>query len=305
MRQMAVNSFEDVLNSLPDESDRGVLQGLVEKYPDLKGGWLRQSDYSRRLDAFRDTEKKAKEYEDKFKEVSTQLDEISGKYKDTSEELSSWHTWKENNWDETENIPKLEKFWRDKAQELEATLATKGQDMTFDDITKLMAEKGVVTKTDLENTLTSKAAEIDKGFQGSAYFAVMLNEISNQHYAEFKKPLKTTELVSKLQEYGTTNLTEAYDKYVAEDRRALAEKAEAEKIEKIKKETREQLEQEFAAKQINGGMPVDQESGLGPLQSKLQRIGDPEALEKATLGEGTIARLAAEALRKEKLGIAQ
>jgi hypothetical protein len=304
MEQMAVNSFEDVLNSLvSDESDRGVLQGLVEKYPTIKDGWLRQSDYSRKLDAFRDTARKAEEYKDKFSEISNQFDEISTKYKETSEELSAWHQWKENNWDEEANVPKMERYWREKAQELEAS---KGQDMTFDEIEQFITQKGVVTKNDLESTLSSKAQEIDKGFQGSAYFTVMLNEISNEHYAEFKKPLKTTELVAKLNEFGTTDLRTAYDKYVSADRQALADKAKQEEIEKIRKEEREAVEKEFLNRNLNSSMPVDQEtSGLGPLQAKMQRVGDPEALDKANLGDGTIARLAAEALRKEKLGIAQ
>lgn len=304
MEQMAVNSFDDVLNSLvSDESDRGVLKELAEKYPDVKSGWLRQSDYSRKLDAFRETERKAEEYKNGFESIKAQFEDLNSKYGDVASELQDWHSWKENNWDETDNIPKMEKYWRERAAELEAS---KGQDMTFDDIKKFMNESGVVTRNDLENTLTSKAQEIDNGFKGSAYFTVMLNELSNEHYAEFKKPLKTTEFVAKLNEYGTTDLQTAYSKYVAEDRKALADKAEAEKIEKIKQQTREELEKEFAQKTFNnGGVPTDNEPGLGPLQSKLQMVGDPDALDKAELGSGITARLAAEAFRKKELGIAQ
>ena len=93
---------------------------------------------------------------------------------------------------------------------------------------------------------------------------------------------------------------------MAEPRKALADKAREKEIETIRAEERKKAEEEFATKQLNHGLPVDQsDSGLGPLQQRLQHVGDPEAAAKATLGDGVTARLAAEAYRKEKLGIAQ
>src|SRR3954463_10555136 len=109
MGQMAANSFEDVLNSISDDSDKQSLSSLVEKYPGMKSGWLRQDDYSRKLDSFKDVEKKAGE----------------------------WNAWAQENWDFEANTPKLEKYWREKATELEAK---QGTDMTFDDINKFLTE---------------------------------------------------------------------------------------------------------------------------------------------------------------------
>lgn len=304
MEQMKVNSFDDVLNSLvSDESDRGVLEGLVDKYPGIKDGWMRQSDYSRKLDTFRDTERKATEYEDKFKAISTQFEDVSTKYQEAQGNLGKWDQWVADNWDTAENVPKMEKYWRDRAAELEQKV---GQDMTFDEINKYITDKGVLTRTDLDSVLSSKTEEVNKNFQGSAYFAAVIAEKQGEHISEFGKPLKVRDFVAKLNEYGTSDLDVAYDKYVAEGRQALAAKAKEQEIEQIRAEEREKAEKEFATRQLNHGLPVDQgEAGLGHLQSRVQKVGDPDAMEKATLGDNTLARLAAEAYRKEKLGVAQ
>lgn len=292
---MAVNSFEDVLNSLTDEADKTAFTELSGKYPTMKEGWLRQSDYSKKLDALRSTELeykeykgKAEEYENKFKEVSTQVDQ--------------WNSWVEANWDKEADIPKMEKFWKEKAEELESKIGT---DMTFDDVGKFITDKGLVSKTDLDSVLTSKADEINKNFQGSAYFAAVIAEKQGDHITEFHKPLKVREFVSKFNEYGTNDIDAAYEKYVAEDRKVIADKALETKLDQVRKDERAKAEQEFAEKKFNQGLPVDQaEAGLGHLESKIRNLRDPDALEKATLGSGTIAQLAASEYRKEKLGIA-
>ncbi len=107
---MAVNSFDDILNSLVgDADDREVLGSLASKYPEIKQGWLRQADYSRKLDSFRDTEKK----------------------------VEAWNKWAADNWDTENNAPKMEVFWRNKAHELESQVNT---DMTFDEIFEIFRQ---------------------------------------------------------------------------------------------------------------------------------------------------------------------
>ena len=273
---MAANSFDEVLNSLvADESDRGVLSDLVNKYPGIKDGWLRQSDYSRKLDSFRDTEKK----------------------------VQQWEEWAAENWDSEANIPKMERYWKERAEELEGQVGT---DMTFDDISNFITEKGVLTKNELDNVLNSKSEEINRNFQGSAYFAAVIAEKQGEHIAEFSKPLKVRDFIAKLNEYGTNDLDAAYERYVSEDRKTLADKAHEREIEQIRAEERKKAEEEFATRKFNNGLPVDQEEpSLGPLQAKMQMVGDPDALEKATLGSGTIAQIAAQQYRKDKLGISQ
>lgn len=276
---MAVNSFDEVLNSLVgDPDDREVLENLSTKYPEIKNGWLRQSDYSRKLDSFRDTEKK----------------------------VEAWNKWAEENWDKDNNAPKMEIYWRNRAQELESQAGT---DMTFDEIKNftegLMTERGVMTKTDFESAINNKAQEIDKGFQGSAYFSAVIAEKTAEHLSEFGKPLKVREFISKLGEYGTNDLDAAYDRYVAEDRKTREEKALEEKIERIRSEEREKAKQEVLA-QHTGGLPIDQgEPTAGHLEAKLRLVGQPDAAEKANLGDGTLAQIAAQAYRKQQLGITE
>lgn len=276
---MAVNSFDEILNGLvSDADDREVLESLASKYPDIKNGWLRQSDYSRKLDSFRDTEKK----------------------------VEAWNKWAEDNWDTENNAPKMEIYWRNKAQELESQVGT---DMTFDEIKNFtdnfLTERGVMTKNDFESAINSKAAEIDKGFQGSAYFSAVIAEKTAEHLSEFGKPLKVREFIGKLGEYGTNDLDAAYDRYVLEERKTREEKQLEEKIERIRSEEREKAKQEVLSQlPNNGGLPIDQgEPIAGHLEARVRSIGQPDAAEKASLGDGTLAQIAAQAYRKQQLGI--
>jgi hypothetical protein len=276
---MAVNSFDEILNGLvSDADDREVLESLATKYPDIKNGWLRQSDYSRKLDSFRDTEKK----------------------------VEAWNKWAEENWDPENNAPKMEIYWRNKAQELESQVGT---DMTFDEIKNFtdnfLTERGVMTKNDFESAINSKAAEIDKGFQGSAYFSAVIAEKTAEHLSEFGKPLKVREFIGKLGEYGTNDLDAAYDRYVQEERKTREEKQLEEKIERIRNEEREKAKQEVLSQlPNNGGLPIDQgEPIAGHLEARVRSIGQPDAAEKASLGDGTLAQIAAQAYRKQQLGI--
>ena len=276
---MAVNSFDEILNGLvSDSDDREVLEALASKYPDIKNGWLRQSDYSRKLDSFRDTEKK----------------------------VEAWNKWAEDNWDTENNAPKMEIYWRNKAQELESQVGT---DMTFDEIKNFtdnfLTERGVMTKNDFESAINSKAAEIDKGFQGSAYFSAVIAEKTAEHLSEFGKPLKVREFIGKLGEYGTNDLDAAYDRYVQEERKTRDEKQLEEKIERIRSEEREKAKQEVLSQlPNNGGLPIDQgEPIAGHLEARVRSIGQPDAAERASLGDGTLAQIAAQAYRKQQLGI--
>lgn len=276
---MAVNSFDEILNGLvSDSDDREVLEALASKYPDIKNGWLRQSDYSRKLDSFRDTEKK----------------------------VEAWNKWAEDNWDTENNAPKMEIYWRNKAQELESQVGT---DMTFDEIKNFtegfLSERGVMTRNDFESAINSKAADIDRGFQGSAYFSAVIAEKTAEHLSEFGRPLKVREFIGKLGEYGTNDLDAAYDRYVQEERKTRDEKQLEEKIERIRSEEREKAKQEVLSQLPNsGGLPIDQgEPIAGHLEARVRSIGQPDAAERANLGDGTLAQIAAQAYRKQQLGI--
>lgn len=281
---MAANSFEEILNSLvTDDTDKSALNGLASKYPGIREGWLRQSDYSRKLDAVRESEKK----------------------------LTDWYT---ENWDEAASMPKMEKYWRERATELEGKA---GQDMTFDEVKKFTDEaltaRGVVSKADLDATLKTKTEEFNNGFLGNMYQNALLIEKQGEHIIEFKKPLKVRELFAKMQEFGKddprylNDIEASYDKYVADDRKVRTEAADKEKEARIRKEAKEEAEKEFTEKHLNhGGMPVDQNEGeMGHFQQKTMKIQDPDALKNAELGKMTLAHIAAQEYRKGTLGTAK
>jgi hypothetical protein len=192
--QMATNSWEDIINAIPDESDRGRVTELASKYPDLKGGWLRQSDYSRQLDGL----------------------------KPVREELTQWQSWAEDNWDFEKSAPKAELYWRERAQQLENS---KGDDMTFDDIGKFIAEKGVITKDDLQ----AKEQEFGSRIQGTAYFALAVAEKAQEYQHEFGKPFKSREFASRMAAENANDVDAFFDKYVSEDRNARQLKATEER----------------------------------------------------------------------------
>lgn len=271
---MAVNSFDDILSNLvSDDADKEVLGNLANKYPDIKNGWLRQSDYSRKMDSLKETTKKVEE----------------------------WEKWADDNWDFDAGTTKAE-------QTLKRELVTKGEDMTFDQVKdyteKTLSERGIVTKTDFDSVLGTKSKEVSDGLQGTAAFNAILTEKAINHLYEFKEPFKVREFLGKLNELGSDNLDLAYDKYVAPERETRRQKDHEKEIEKIRAEERSKTEAEMNEKFIaNRGLPVDQtEDGLGHLQSKMLRVNEPDAAEKATLGDGTIARIAAAQYRKDKLG---
>jgi hypothetical protein len=268
---MATQSWEDIINAIPDESDRGQVAELANKYPDLRGGWLRQSDYSRQLDSL----------------------------KPVKEELSQWQSWAESNWDFENNAPKAELYWRNRAQELENS---KGDEMTFDDIGKYIAEKGVITK----DVLSAKEQEFGNHIQGTAYFAVALNEKAAEYQHEFGKPFKARDFAAKMAQSNAQDIDDFFDKYVAEDRNAIRQQKDQEREAKIRAEEREKTKQEILSRQVTSQYPVESDAPqMGHLEAKIKNLAAPDALDKAQLGQGTLAAIAAAEYRKQQAGLTE
>jgi hypothetical protein len=269
--KMATSSWEDIINAIPDESDRSRVTELASKYPDLKGGWLRQSDYSRQLDSL----------------------------KPVKEELSQWQSWADNNWDFENNAPKAELYWKQRAQELENS---KGDEMTFDDIGKYIQEKGVITK----DVLTQKEQEFGTHIQGSTYFNLAVAEKAAEYQHEFGKPFKARDFASKMAQANAQDIDDLFDKYVAEDRNAIRQKQDQEREARIRAEEREKTRQEIMQKQVHSQYPVESDAPqIGHLEAKIKNLAAPDALDKAVLGNGTLAAIAAANYRKEQAGLTE
>ena len=270
---MATSSWEDIINAIPDESDQSQIANLAERYPEVKSGWLRQSDYSRKLDEL----------------------------KPIRDDLAKWESWAASNWDDENNAPKLEVYWRNRAKELEAS---KGDEMTFDDISKWAQDNGVVTK----DTLKHKEDEFLNSINGTAYFALAAADLQGRHIEEFGKPMKVRDFAAKMAEAGVNDPDAFFDRYVA-DQRSERLKLEREKeLEEARAAEREKVRREMAEKQMQskGQYPMtDEAPQMGHFEAKVRKIADPEAAQKAELGDNTLSMLAAQDYRKKQSGLSE
>lgn len=281
---MAANSFDDILATyVKDESEKVTLAGLINKYPDLRAGWLRQADYSRSKD---------------------ELAKNKDLYEAAVGKVSEWEAWKENNWDETHSMTKAQ--W-ETLQEVERIKSEgSGEEMDFDKLAewtgKYVKDNGLVTKTDLDATLAEKVKFVDDGFKGYAYVAAKVPTLIAKHMKEFGDVLDGAELLQGTEKYGTTNLDDVYEKMVAGKRSELAEKSKAEEIAKAKAEAVEEFKKTQAGGQ--GRMPSDQSGPeLSSFQKKMMGIKvEPDEFEDMELGKGGIAAIAAAKWREANLG---
>jgi len=279
----ALNKFEDILaNYVKDENEKATLTGLINKYPDLRAGWLRQDDYSRSKDEVA-----------KNKEL----------YEAAIGKVGEWESWKENNWDETRNMTKAQ---AELLQEVERLREGSGNEMTFDQlndsVSKFVKDNGLISKTELDSVIAEKTKFVDDGFKGYAYVAAKVPTLIAKHMKEFGDVLDGTELLKGTETYGTTNLDDVYEKMVAGKRAEIAEKSKAEEIAKAKAEAVEEFKKSQAATQNR--IPSDQSGPeLSSFQKKMMGIKtEPDEFEDMELGKGGIAAIAAAKWREANLG---
>ena len=281
---MAANSFDEILATyVKDEGEKGTLTGLINKYPDLRAGWLRQADYSRSKD---------------------ELAKKSELYEVAVGKVGEWETWKENNWDSEHNMTKAQ--W-EALQEVERVKSEgSGEEMDFAKLAEWTGEyvkkNGLVSKAELDKTLEDKVKLVDDGFKGYAYVAAKVPTLIAKHMKEFGDVLDGAELLQGTEKFGTTNLDDVYEKMVAGKRAELAEKAKQAEIEKAKLEAVE----EFKKTQVvgQGRMPSDQGGpDLSSFQKKMMGLKvEPDEFDDLPLGKGAIAATAAAKWREQNLG---
>lgn len=240
-------TFEDI-QSLLEDNEREVLNTIVQKHPDLKKGWMRQNDYSKKLDEFRDK--------------SNQFDEIS-------QYASQWQSWAESNWDFDNKTTKAELTLRKQIEEL------RNNEMTFEQINEFMTKEGIAKKSDIENTIKQKEEDIARNFQGNTYFHLKMQDIAEQHRHDFNEPFKALEFAQKLTEWGANDIDQAYNRYTEGKREEFRKKDFDKQLAEARKEAEEKGRME-AINSIgdrtgnNSFMPVDGSSNdMGYLQSKM------------------------------------
>ena len=261
-------NFDDIVNLL-DPSERDVMNQIVVKHPDLKRGWQRQEDYSRKLDEFRNREREFSTKESEFQTVANQFGAVADYAK-------TWEGWAKDNWDEESGTTKAERALQGKIQELEAN---QGKEMTFDQINQLLSEKGLVDNNTFNTVLTEKENSFTQSLQGSAWVGAKLAQIGSRHTLEFKKEFDAPTFLQKVNQYGVNDLDRAYDMFVADDRKERETAKAKESLEVAQKEAFEKGKQEAMQTYIqqsgSSGTPVmDQSNDIGPMQRRFQGMAD-------------------------------
>lgn len=270
-----MNAFEELISSLTDEGDRKVLETLGSKYPTLKEGVLRQSDYSRKLDEFKREKADALQWKQK---------------------LDEWDQWKQDNWDEEHGMTKAQKFALDEVERLKEL---GGEDMDFAKLAdwtgNFVKEKGLIDKTTLEATLSEKEKQINSGFEGHAYVSAKIPHLIVKHLKEFDEVLDPQDVLKKAGETKEYDLDRVYEGMVSERR----EKIKAERLNaQIEEAKKAGFEEGKKLANQNTPMPSPTDQGSPELRTLQDRVlgkqGESEdKYAGLELGRNEIAYLAA------------
>ena len=257
------NSFEDILESIKDDSIREVIKKEAESNPALKGGWLRQAEFSRKLN------------------------ELDGKAK----YADAWETWKKENWDDGLKMTKAEAEAQQRIREMEAENETLRQlqgdsDVTFEQL-QSEVDKMVTAKT--KGALTEEQFNQKYGtklFDKAAYdkevnervtnwtaardnMYLQMYELGFKHKDEFGEILKPADVIKYANENKIQDLEEAHNRMVAPRRTEKQNKDMELKLEAARKEGETKAKQEMAMSST-GRMPTD--AGAPEMSHLQQRL---------------------------------
>lgn len=286
--------FDDILAKIvPDENHRKTVAQIADQYPELKNGWLRNDDYSRKMD------------------------EVSGIKKDAEwaqrvkPHVMQWEQWRTEHWDDAAEMTKEEKAARDEAERLLAVVVGKGDDMNFEQmkqyLDKEITTRGIASKADVDKLttdVTGRAAQLDTSLQGHTYVSLKVPTLVMRAYKEYGDVLDGTELFNKSAEMKEWDLDKVYDA-IYKDKSATRKQAELDIIKAEAKkagydEAQKELKEKAAgSKDGQGLIPTDQGSGLsGFLQKAVSQEGTDSGYEGMVLGRGAIASKYADEFRK-------
>lgn len=252
---MAKNSFDDVLATV-DEKYREAIKAAAEEHPELKAGWLRQSDYSRKLDEHRD------------------LLEYANKQK----------AWYVDNVVELEDGSVVTKRELELQRQLDEAMANagKGEEMTAEQLREQMeaafAAKGFVDKetlqkegsglvTTLSEMIEARLKEVQQAAVNAAYIGGQFAQVALKHEKEFGEVPSQDDLFKYAAEKGINNLSDAYDQWVAPRRKEREEAAHKAELEAARAEERAKVLQEVGMQASS--MPDDHS---GANMSAMERL---------------------------------
>lgn len=301
-----VSAFDELLGGITDESDRQALSGFAERYPVLRESVLRQSDYSR-----------------KSSELQSQREELEAQ----TDYLTRMREWQKANLVTDETDPNVvhtraELEAKQEADRLKAEKAELEQRLIQvpqgDDVNlaELKAQLKSEILGEVNTTVSQKEAEFTKRLNGNSGVTMKQTidtaKILMKHEKEFGESLDPDALWKAAADKGRYDLTDFYEKEYVADRRTQAKQQEYQQKEAAMKTDFEaklaaqQKEFEERAEKLKGmgvGGPTPSEAGsdaMGPFQRQylglnqssdgVSKNGVPD---KARLGEGTIAAIAA------------
>jgi hypothetical protein len=279
------NAFDELLESVAEENDRKALGDIAEKYPQLREGVLRQSDYSRKMDELRA----------KSEELKKDL-----------EETETWRKWASENYvydayGEGQGATKRElekdRLFRE-AQERAAALEQQvnaGGEMNLTEIERALAEKGFMTKSQFEEQ--AKLYQDAQAAQTRAleHIALNLPSLAFKHGKEFGEELSGTELLEFTNKKNFRDLDTAYNEFVRGKREERAAKEHEEAMKQAYERGKEEALKERGMSP--NSMPVDSgESEVGPLLAFVRKgpgQAGADAPPVGNFGHGELAAYAA------------
>lgn len=294
---------ELVAGSVTDETDRASLKGILGKYPkfndEVEKGFLRQQDYSRNMDGA------AKEKTELQQKITT----LEGR-------VGKWDSWAQSEWDFKTNRTKTEEkvlsdlqAARERLTELEARGET---EMDWDEINTKLASDGYVKADALKGF--AKVEDLDKAGQRTAASMEHVYTYATPKYfafqAEFGRPMTGEESSKFLQHLGanpeeylkdSAAVDKGYDTFVAAQRANTQVEARKKELAELDKQLEERrAQQQTASPTDNGEQPG---TAMGHFQRNALGIKgeEDEAIERAELGKGELARIGIEKLRKGEL----
>ncbi len=254
-------AFKDILALIGEEDERKTLDGLAQKYPNLRT----LAEQGEQFQSFReglvkagvaDPDKAIEQTPAMFKWTIENYDFESGK---TKTELVKDQT-----------IVTLQ----ERITELEAS---QGGDMTIDEVLEALKKSGqVVTKEDLQGLGFATKKDVAEAADGltnrfeSVYAA--LDPLAHEHMRRFNEPLPMREVFEHMKKEGIADPIKGYESYASPKFQAEREAQHKAAVEAARKEGEAEGLRKAQEAVGRPGNPVDNGGSARPSSSFMQRL---------------------------------
>ena len=301
-------SFQSILDSIREDTDRTALKDMAAKYPSLR------------------------EYADvgsKYANLSPRLRKLGGEVLEKDPEkmvayAEEWRAWKDDNWDSDAGMTVQQRRKQELLEAAEARIAefeARGEsDMTAEEMEALaekvaqrvMKASGVVTKAELDTAIEKEYAPKFLGETRNAIagFESVMKELGpkfTNHARVYGEDLDVNKLFSHMDEAFKNgrriNATEAYNEVYADKISARNQELKAKEAADLKAEGAAEERKRLAAEGRPGAMPIGSSEGkrMGAFQRRaLEKMRQADPAKEPPLGRGVIAARAAEERRNKE-----